>query len=285
MSGQQPWQAPDGRWYSSEQGSPSWPPGRPEQPRKEKPEKESRLVAFREWLTTGTGIASLIVAIVGLSIGGAAASGNLFPSPKPTHSVTPSPPGPTPDSSPPTSSTPPVSLQNALISSGTVSSAAIVQSTGTDLSQLATVCGGPVSGDTATAYETIEDQQAGTYLSEVLVSWDSAADAGQAVTANRQAVDKSGSCSFTSNGATAQYTGDYAGSPPSSCANPGQYFDTQIEVTSPSSIFPYFGYVVIAQCGSTTIFIRVFSNQPGAITQQAATGYLSSAIGKLDQQR
>src|SRR6266851_4735916 len=122
MSGQQPWQSPDGRWYSSGHGSPPGTPPRPlgwpEQPHGEKPEKESRLVAFREWLSTGTGIAALIVAIVGLLIGGAAASGKLFPSPSPTHSVTPSTPEPNPDSSPSTSPAPPVSLQNALLSSG-----------------------------------------------------------------------------------------------------------------------------------------------------------------------
>ena len=285
MSGQQPWQAPDGRWYAAGQGSPSgtppWPPGGREPPNKEKPAKESKLVAFREWLTTGTGIATLIVTIVGLLIGGAAAGGKLFPpSPKPTHSVTPIPPGPKPDTSPSRSTAPPKSLQSALLSNGTVGSAAIVQSSGTDLSQIGAICGGTLSGDTATAYETITDEQTGTVLDETLVSWDSAADADQVITAARQAVDQNGGCSVASNGVTTDYTGDNQGSPPSSCVSPGQYFSTQVKRSSSSSSFsfPYNGFAEIVRCGTTTIFVRVYSQQPGAITQQTADGYLSSAV-------
>jgi hypothetical protein len=94
MSGQQSWQAPDGRWYTTGQ---------------EELEKESRLVAFREWMTTGTGIAALIVAIIGLLLGSAAAGGKLFsPSTKPTHIVTPSPHSSTSfPATPPVSSLPP----------------------------------------------------------------------------------------------------------------------------------------------------------------------------------
>lgn len=280
MSRQQPWRGPDGRRNSPGHGS---PPGRPEQ-RKEKPEKESRLVAFREWLNTGTGLAALAAAVVGLLISGAASSSKIFPSPKPSQIVTPSPPVPQPDHSS-TSPVPSFSLRNALLSRETVSSTAIVQSTGTDLSQIGTGCGGPASGDTATAYETIEDQQAGTFLTEELVSWDSVADAGKAITANRQAVDQNGGCSYTHNRVTAHYTGDYEGSPPSSCEDPGQYFATQIEVTKPSLSFPYSGFVTGAQCGAVTIIVLAYTNQSGGVTQQTANGYLSFAIGQLDRQR
>jgi hypothetical protein len=78
--------------------------GRRELPRREKAKKESGLVAFREWLTTGTGIAALIVAIIGLVIGSAAAGGKLFStSPKPAHS------GSSGNNSTPTSPPPPPS--------------------------------------------------------------------------------------------------------------------------------------------------------------------------------
>lgn len=285
MSGQQPGQAPDGRRHSPghgvPSGGPSQPLGRPEQPPGEKPEKEPKSVAFREWLNTGTGLAALIVAIASLLIGGAAVSGTIFTSPKSTSSTTPGPSESKSESSS-ASPAPSVSLKNALLSSGEVSSAAIVQSTGTDLSQISAICGGPDSGDTAAAYETIEDQQTDTYLTEALVTWDSAVDAGKAITANRQAVDQNGGCSYTTNRETAQYTGDYAGSPPTSCLNPGQYFATGIEVTSSSFAIPYSGFVIEARCGAATIFVRVYS-QSETITQQTADGYLSAAIGQLDR--
>jgi hypothetical protein len=286
MSGQQPWQAPDGRWYSSGPGSPpgapSQPPGWPEQPRKEKPERESKLVSFREWLSTTAGVICAICAIVTL-VGGTIVVVKILaphndppiihdsPTPTPPHSTSPN--SPSPFSS--------AQLQSALLSAGTVGSTAIVQSTSTNLSQIQAICGGPVSGDTAAALETIVDRQTGTVLDETLVSWDNAADPGQVITTARQAVDQSGSCSMTSNGVTTEYTGDDPGSPPSSCVSPGQYFATQAKISSPSFTFPFFGFTVIAQCGTTTIFVRVVSDLPGAVTQQTADGYLSSAVGNL----
>jgi hypothetical protein len=271
MSGQHPWQGP----------SPSTE--RPRQPGQEKPEKKSGS-AFREWISTTAGVTSAIVALVGLLVGGTAAGVKIFtPSPAPSPSITPTP-TPTFSNSPTPSPTnlPHVNLQNALLFSGALGPAATVQSSGTDLSQIGEICGAPVSGDTNTAYETIQDQQSGTFLTEALVEWRSASDAGQGVTNNRQAVDQSGSCSLASSGVTAVYAGDDPGSPPSSCVSPGQYFATQVNVSSPSSVLSYFGYTVDVRCGTTTIFIRVFSDLPGAITQQTTDGYLSSAIGKLD---
>jgi len=267
MSGQRSWQAPDGRWY---------PPGQ------EKPEKKSRLDAFREWISTTAGVVSAIVAVVALLAGGTAVSVKILTqSPKPPVTIVPTPPDPTFSNSPTPS---PINLQSALLASGTLGSAAIIQSTGTDLSKLAGICGGHTPGltATATAYETIQDQQTGTFLHEALVSWPSAIDAGRAITIDRQAVDQSGSCSFTYSGVTAVYKGDDAGSPPSSCTSPGQYFATQVQASSPSIILPYNGYLIEAQCGTIIISVRVYSDQLGAITQQAADGYLSSAIGQLD---
>ncbi len=282
MSGQDPRQAPDRRRYSHGQGLPPTGPssGRPGQPGQE-PEKKSRPDSFREWISTGAGVTSAIVALVGLLAGGTAVIVKVVTPPHNPPSGIKTTPGPKPDPSP-SHSPSPVNLQSALLSSEALGSAAIVQSTGTNLSQIAAICGGPLSGDTATAYESIVNQQSGTVLSEALISWQSAADAGQAITNNRQAVDQSGSCSVVYSGATGEFTGDDAGSPPSSCESPGQYFATQIEVSSPSSTLPYFGFTVQAQCGTTTISVRVYSDLPGAITQQTADGYLSSAIGKLD---
>jgi hypothetical protein len=262
------------------------PPSRPERPRKEKPEEESRLVSFREWLSTTAGITSAICAIITL-IGGTLVAVKILDKNPPA--ITPAPirmsqnqasPSPVIHNSAGSLST--SHLQSALLPSQTVGSTAIVQSTGTDLSQIGVICGGPLSGDAATAYEKISDQQDGTALDEVLTSWDSTSDARQAIADARRTIDQRESCSITtSNGSTLEYTGDDPGSPPSSCVNPGQYLATQAKISSPSVIFPYFGFAVIAQCGPTTIFIRVYSRQPGAITQQVADGYLGSAVGRL----
>jgi hypothetical protein len=267
MSGQHPWQGP----------SPS--ADRSGRPGQEKPEKKSGS-AFREWISTTAGVTSAVVALVGLLVGGTAAGVKIF---TPSPSITPTP-TPTFSNSPTSSPTnlPHANLQSALLTSGALGPAAAVQSSGTDLSQIGEICGAPVSGDTNTAYEAIYDQQTGTFLTEALVEWRTASDAGQSVTNNRQAVDQSGSCSLTSSGVTAVYTGDSPGSPPSSCVSPGQYFATQVNVSSPTSVSTYFGWTIDVQCGTTTIFIRAYGDLPGTVTQQAAGGYLSSAIGKLD---
>src|SRR6266581_1323830 len=76
---------------------------------------------------------------------------------------------------------------------------------------------------------------------------------------------------FLSTGCVSSRSSDWrAKQPPSSCMDPGQYFATQITVTPSSLAFPYFGFVIEAQCGATTIFVRVYSDQPGGITQQTA---------------
>jgi len=289
MSGQQPWQAPDGRWYTSAHGSPSGasspPPGWPKQPRNEKPQKESRPVSFREWLSATAGIIAAICAIITLvGVGGTIVVVKILAPHNDSRNNTQNTPSPTPDHSSNRNSQGPFNtaqLQTALLPSGTVGQVAAVQSTGTDMSQIEGICGGPLSGDTATAYENISDQQDGRMLDEVLVSWDSTSEAGRAITVARQTIDQRESCSITSNGATLEYTGDDQGSPPSSCVNPGQYLATQVKISSSSIAFPFFGFAAIAQCGPTTIFIRVYSHQPGAITQQVADGYLSSAVDRL----
>jgi hypothetical protein len=201
-------------------------------------------------------------------------------------------PTPSYSSSPNSSDSPPkpnrpVNLKSALLPSEILSSAAYVTSESTDLSKVTGMCGAPVYGATVTADEQIVDHQHGVALDEVLVSWRSAADAGQNVTSNRQAVDQSasGSCSLSLSGSTATYTGDYQGSPPSNCPSPGQYFATVVSISFSSSAYPELpesGYVVEAQCGDIITWLRVYGGFGNSITQQTADGYLSSAIQKLD---
>ena len=117
---------------------------------------------------------------------------------------------------------------------------------------------GLLSGDTATAYETITDEQTGTVLDETLVSWDSAADADQVITAARQAVDQNGGCSVASNGVTTDYTGDNGRLAAIELRESRLYFSTQVKRSSSSSSFsfPYNGFAEIVRCGTTTIFVR-----------------------------
>ena len=172
-------------------------------------------------------------------------------------------------------------LYNAMLSAGAVSMDRTLESTGMALSQIGAACGGRLSGDIATAYETIDDITGSAILTETLVAWDSAADADQAIINDRRVVNQDDSCSVTSKGITTQYTGDFAGSPPSSCVDPGQYFATEIKATSPSSKFASYGFMVEAQCGTTTIAIRTYNGEPGAANPQVANGYLISAVRKL----
>jgi hypothetical protein len=175
-------------------------------------------------------------------------------------------------------------LLHLLLPSAALGPTAITVSAGTDPSTLSGICGGPRPGLIAaeTAYETIADLQTGTYLYEVVASWPSLADAGQAIAIDRLAVEQSGSCTFTYSGATTVYTGDVGGSPPSSCLAPGQYFATQVQASTPSSKLPYRGFSIEVQCGTSTISVQLYSDLLGSITQLTADGYLSDAIGQLD---
>ncbi len=254
-----------------------------DRPERHRQENESKLVSFREWLSTTAGVIGAICAVITLAGGTIVVVKILAPhNTPPAHNNN----APTSMHDQPSSSSSPepfntTQLQSALLPSETVGPSANAQSSGTDLSQIEAICGGPVSGDSAAAYETIRNQQTGIFLDEGLVSWNSISDASQTITAGRQAIDRSGSCSGASNGATIVYSGDSPGSPPSSCVNPGQYLATQAKLSSPSTKFPYLGFTIVAQCGPTTIFIRVYSQQPGAVTQQVTDGYLSSAVGRL----
>jgi hypothetical protein len=273
MTGQPPWRGPQGQGYP--------PLGQP--PPKKDQEKQSLSDALQKWLSTTGGLITAGVAVAGLLIGGTVVTVKVItPSPTVT-SHQPVTPGTTPpNSTPPNPPHPaPAKLANALLPVGVLGSAALMQAHGTDLSTVSGICGGPTTGATSIAYEAIQNNQQGMFLNEILISWGSAQDASQAITNDRQAVDRSGSCSNAVSGSTETYTGDYSGAPPSSCESPGQYLATSVETTSPSAALPYQGFLVEAQCGTTTITAKVESNLPG-VTQQTADGFLSQAIGKLD---
>ena len=170
-----------------------------------------------------------------------------------------------------------------MLSPKTVSTEGALQSNGTALSQINATCGGRLSGDIATAYETIDDYVTGSeILSETLVAWDTVADASQAIINDRRAVNEDGNCSVVSKKTTTQYSGDFSGSPPSSCADPGQYFATEMRVPWPASEDTSYGFMAEVQCGTITIAIRTYNENPTAATPQVANAYLRTAASKLE---
>jgi hypothetical protein len=244
------------------------------------PEKKHPYLFY--WLTGG--LATILAAIIAVVV--------AHPSPAPaspspgstTSSSAPSEPG---DSSSPTvkdsgssPGTSPAQLEEALLPADTLGPGGGISGRGTDLSKIALICGGPLPGATATAYETIVDNQTGQFLNETLTAWDTAADARNAGMANHQAIDQSGSCTLSDSGQTATYTGDYAGSAPSSCTS-GQYLATAATLSSPSLISSYSGYLVGTLCGTFSVVVAVESDLP-VITQGTANGYLNTAVDSLE---
>jgi len=173
-------------------------------------------------------------------------------------------------------------LEQALLPADTLGSGSSISGEGTDLSKIALICGGPLPGATATAYETILDTQTGQFLNETLTAWDNSADARNANMRSHQEIDQNGSCSLSNSGETATYTGDYAGSPPSSCSS-GPYLATAATLSSPSLISSYSGYLVSALCGTVSVVVSVESDVPVlTMTQGTADGYLSTAVDSLE---
>jgi hypothetical protein len=175
---------------------------------------------------------------------------------------------------------PPTQLEQALLPADTLGPGGSILGAGTDLSQIALICGGPLSGVTATAYETIQDSQTGQFMEETLTAWGNAANARKAGLMDHQALDQSGSCSTSNAGATATYTGDYAGSPPSGCSS-GQYLATSATLSSPSPILSYSGYLVETLCGTVSVVVMVASDL-GGITRATVDGYLNIAVDHLE---
>jgi hypothetical protein len=170
-------------------------------------------------------------------------------------------------------------LSKALLPAQELGASAVVTQRPTGLSQFVGLCAAPLSsGAKAGAGEVVKDTQTGQLMEEVLIDWDSAADAGASVAADRSAVDETGSCSFSSDWVTQVFNGDDTGVPPQECGA-GQYLGTQ------ASIPDWFsnGYVAEAQCGSFEIEIMIIGNasSAGAIDQDVNDGYLNTAVGTL----
>jgi hypothetical protein len=178
--------------------------------------------------------------------------------------------------------TPSAQLEQALLPTDTLGSGGSISGKGTDLSKIGLICGGPLPGATAAAYETIVDNQTGQFLNETLTAWDNAADARNASMMNHQAIDQKGSCTLSNSGETATYTGDYAGSPPSSCTS-GQYLATGATLSSPSLVSSYSGYLVGTLCGTVSVVVSVETDLLfPTITQGIADGYLNTAVDSLE---
>lgn len=174
----------------------------------------------------------------------------------------------------------PALLKRALLPDQTLGSAATSVTSTKFLAQ--GVCGGPVTGTMATAGEFVRDRQTQQSIAESIIEWNSDADANRSIADDRNAVNKTGSCSYTSNNETSQFEGDYSGSPPS-CTNSGNYLATQVFVTSSSIFSPGLvsGFLVETQCGNITITIEAEGGPGEGVSQNAADGYLSNAVGRL----
>lgn len=249
-------------------------------PENDHPEPERKHPYRFYWLTGG--LATILAALIAVAV--AHPSGPVNPSGPGTSSPTLPNAGQSsssPDrSSSSSQSATPAKLEQALLPIDTLGPAGSISGAGTDLSEVGLICGGPLSGATATAYETIKDSQTGQFVDETLTAWDNAADARNAGMMNHQALDQSGSCSLPDSGATATYTGDYAGSPPSDCSS-GQYLATGATLSSPSFILSYSGYLVGTLCGTVSVVVVVESDL-GGITQETANGYLNTAVDDLE---
>lgn len=287
MSGPQPgsgwWRGPDGHWYPP-QAHPQVPtPGVSKDHEVKGAEKGERSRAFRDWIQTGQGIGILIVSILGLGGAGAAVAANH---PAPTHSgiQTPGPaitnpnPGPSTRITTPGTVTP-ARLTQALLPAQTLGTTAVVNTRGTDLSQITGICGGPLpNGAQVAAYEVLHDSQTSQDLEEIIIDWGTAAQAGTGITDDRAAVDQTGSCDAARDGTTYEYTGDYAGSPPQECGA-GQYFDTQVFIGSSFTS----GEQTETQCSSLTVAVLILGAAGSGGTGQEAHGYLDSAVGMLQR--
>jgi hypothetical protein len=247
----------------------------------QEPEKKHPYLFY--WLTGG--LATVLAAVIAVAVAQSSA-GPPSPSPGSTASAAfPAPgslasataQGTSSASSPATSAAP---LERALLPADTLGPGGGISGAGTDLSKIALICGGPLPGATATAYETIVNNQTGQFLSETLTTWDNAADARNASSMNHQGIDQNGSCTLSDSGETATYTGDYAGSAPSSCTS-GQYLATMATLSSPSMVSSYSGYLVGTLCGTISVVVEVESDLSDP-TQGTANGYLNTAVDTLE---
>ncbi len=247
----------------------------PEQPPAEnRPEKKSRATALGHWIKTTRGQGILFVSVIAL-LAGAGAAVAITRAPHPASA------GPTPAVSAHdvfAAAATSTQLTNALLPPSALGSAASVGLSGSNPSGIAGDCGGALNGAKATAYEELEDAQTGQDLSETITYWDGSADAAAAISSTRSAIDRSGSCSYSTNGITEHFAGDDAGSVPQECPG-GQSLATQASIRADRLT----GYQSSAQCGSFTVVIEVLASTGPVITQSTVDGYLSTAVAALQK--
>jgi Zn-dependent protease with chaperone function len=170
-------------------------------------------------------------------------------------------------------------LTEALLPAQALDAGATVRSAGTDLADVVALCGDPLPGGARlTAYETLQDSQAEQYLEEFIIEWDNPKDAAVLISNDHATLDKTGSCSYGSGGQRIEFTGDEAGAAPRECGN-GQYVATQLSIPSGSLS----GFHASAQCGLYTISVTVFGGPGSTVNHETADAYLSSAVGRLQQ--
>ena len=178
----------------------------------------------------------------------------------------------------------PAQLEQILLPAQTLGPTTAVDAKSADLSQIIGICGAPLpAGAQAGVYELLQDSQTNQSLVEIIVDWSTAADASAAIAENRTAVDRSGDCTYTYSGEKTEYEGDYQASPPSSCADPGNYLDTQVFITSSSLFSPGLtsGFNSEAQCGTFTIAVQAEGAPGFGVDQGTNDGYLGNAVGLL----
>ena len=170
-------------------------------------------------------------------------------------------------------------LTRALLPAQALGAGATVTNSGTDLADVVGLCGNPLpDGARLTAYETLQDSQTGQYLEDYLIEWDNPGDAAVLISNDHAALDKTGSCSYGSGGQRVEFAGDEAGSAPQECGS-GQYVATQVSIPSGSLS----GFHTSAQCGLYTISVTIFGGAGSTVNHETADGYLSSAVGRLQQ--
>lgn len=255
---------------------------------------------FAEWVQTTQGIVSIIATVVTLIGGAGSAAFALYhhgqqPSPSPTPSpiitattINPSPASPSPPPSPSPAPSPldyfdqlagSAQLTQALLTPGVLGTAAEVTRRGTNLSGLTAICGDLIpSGVQLTADDAIYDAQTKQSLEETVLEWDGPRDAAALITDDHVALDQTGGCSFSTDGKTIHWTGDYTGPVSSNCSN-GQYIATQV-----SSEYPYVsGFEASVQCGRYTVTITILDGNGSSATQETANAYMDNAMARLQE--
>jgi hypothetical protein len=99
----------------------------------------------------------------------------------------------------------PAWLKDALLPTGEIGSATAARGPDTPLSHITGSCGEPALGGVrATAFESLQDSQAGRSRRETMTGWDNSADARRSIGLDREAAGQAGRCPAGSDGVTGQ---------------------------------------------------------------------------------